>query len=239
MCRTPSDVSPVMVRYAVWHDWRREPLGGYAVKLLLAEDDDDTRRTLGTLLREWGYDVIAVADGGAAWDILHGPQAPPLVLLDWIMPALDGVEVCRRVRQRNDAQPPYLILLAGRSAEDDVVTGLDAGADEFVAKPIHWQELQARLRVGQRILQLQASQVARVHQLETALARVKLLQGLLPICMYCKRVRDDHDYWQQVEAYISRHSEAQFSHSICPDCYRTCVQPELEALAAPPGIPLR
>ena len=97
-----------------------------------------------------------------------------------------------------------------------------------MAKPFDHRELRARLQVGVRMLELQTSLAERVRQLEDALARVKRLQGLLPICSYCKRVRNDQNYWQQVEAYITERSEAAFSHGICPDCYENVVRPELE-----------
>lgn len=105
--------------------------------------------------------------------------------------------------------------------------GLDAGADDYIIKPFNREELRARVKVGVRILDLQNNLAGRVSELERAMAGVKQLQGLLPICCYCKKIRDDQNYWQQVEGYISRHSEAQFSHGVCPDCFEKIVKPEL------------
>jgi DNA-binding response OmpR family regulator len=160
-----------------------------------------------------------------------------LAILDWMMPGLDGVEVCRRVRRGATATPPYLILLTAKGRREDIVTGLRSGADDYVTKPFNREELRARVQVGIRIVELQHSLADRVKALEEALTRVKQLQGLLPICSYCKKIRDDRNYWQQVENYISEHSEAQFSHSICPDCYEGRVKPELDQLRRRHGPP--
>jgi phosphoserine phosphatase RsbU/P len=200
------------------------------VKILIAEDDMVSRRLLETTLVKWGYEVVVTCDGSAAWEIFQRTDAPPLAILDWMMPGLDGTEVCRRIRHTATTTPPYLILLTAKGRREDIVTGLRSGADDYVMKPFDREELRARLQVGIRIVELQHSLADRVNALEEALARVKQLQGLLPICSYCKKIRDDQNYWQQVESYISEHSEAQFSHSICPDCYERLVKPELDQL---------
>jgi response regulator RpfG family c-di-GMP phosphodiesterase len=109
-----------------------------------------------------------------------------------------------------------------------VVAGLDSGADDYVIKPFDAEELQSRVRVGQRVLDLQRRLADRVRELETALTQVKQLKGLLPICAYCKMVRDDRDYWQQVEEYLCTHTDVQFSHGICPTCWKDIVEPSLE-----------
>jgi DNA-binding response OmpR family regulator len=147
-----------------------------------------------------------------------------------MMPGMDGIELCHRVRSAFTATPPYLILLTAKGRREDIVIGLQAGANDYVTKPFDREELRARMQVGLRMIELQQSLADRVKALEEALTRVKQLQGLLPICSYCKKIRDDQNYWQQVESYISEHSEAQFSHSICPDCYERLVKPELDQL---------
>lgn len=200
------------------------------MRILIAEDDVVSRRLLEATLIRWGYEVIVTRNGVEAWDILQREDAPLLAILDWMMPGLDGLEVCRRLRSLQRAIPPYLIILTAKGRQEDIVTGLEAGANDYVTKPFNREELRARVRVGTRMVELQQSLAERVYALEDALARVKLLQGLLPICSYCKKIRDDQNYWQQVEAYIAEHSEAQFSHSICPDCYDTKVIPQLEQL---------
>jgi len=199
-------------------------------RVLIAEDDPVSRRVLEATLTKWGYEVVVTADGTEAWDVLRGETAPSLAVLDWMMPGMDGVEVCRRVRERASANPPYLILLTAKGQREDVIGGLEAGANDYVTKPFDRAELRARVEVGLRMATLQHALTDRVHELEEALIRVKQLQGLLPLCSYCKKIRNDGNYWQQVETYIGEHSGAQFSHSICPDCYQTVVKPELEQL---------
>jgi phosphoserine phosphatase RsbU/P len=188
------------------------------MRILIAEDDPVSRCVLQATLVKSGYDVTVACDGHEAWQALEG-DAPAIAILDWMMPGIDGVELCRRVRAIPTTTPTYLILLTAKSESGDIVQGLDAGADDYVTKPFDRQELQARIQVGLRVSELQRSLADRVADLETALARVKQLQGLLPICSYCKKVRDDQNYWQQVDSYISKHSEVEFSHSICPSCY--------------------
>jgi len=195
--------------------------------VLIAEDDPVSRCLLNTFLSRWGYEVVVACDGTEAWDLLQQPKAPRLVILDWMMPGISGVDICRRLRDREPSPPPYVILLTSRTAAEELVEGLEAGADDYITKPFNREELRARTRAAARLVELQASLHQRVAELEEALARVNTLQGLLPICSYCKKIRNDGNYWQQVEAYISEHSAATFSHSICPACYETHVTPQL------------
>jgi len=201
------------------------------MRILIADDDPVCRRVLEATLMKWGYEVRVTCDGLAAWRVLQQEDAPKLAILDWMMPEMDGLEVCRRVRETPRCRPPYLLLLTARGCKEDIVTGLEGGADDYITKPFDREELRARLHVGRRILELQRSLADRVRELEDALTSVKQLQGLLPICCYCKKIRDDHNYWQRVEAYIASHANVQFSHGICPDCFESVVKPELEKIA--------
>jgi CheY-like chemotaxis protein len=200
------------------------------VRILVAEDSLVSRRLLEAQLRRWGHEVQVAADGDAAWEAIQQKDGPDLAILDWMMPGVDGVEICRRVRARATVLPLYIILLTARTASEDVVQGLEAGADDYVTKPFQPAELQARLGVGTRIVLLQRQVAGRLAELEEALAHVEELHGILPICSYCRRVRSDADSWHGIEEYVSAHSAARFSHGICPQCLETVVKPEIEAL---------
>jgi DNA-binding response OmpR family regulator len=198
------------------------------MKVLIADDDVVSRRVLEVMVGRWGYDVIGASDGEAARCALEQNPGPEIALLDWIMPAIDGLELCRRFRSLPQADETYLIILSANSSQEDILAGFDAGADDYLSKPIDLPELQARLRVASRLVNLQRTLSRRVRELNEALGKVRQLQGLLPICAYCKKVRNDKNYWLQVEAYFSSYVDVRFSHSICPECFERQVKPELE-----------
>ncbi|BCG64346.1 MAG: two-component system, HptB-dependent secretion and biofilm response regulator [Methyloprofundus sp.] len=126
------------------------------MKLLIADDDLTSRAMLGAVTSKWGYQTVVAEDGEAAWELLQEPDAPLLMLIDWEMPRLDGLGLCQRIRAQNQNNPPFIILLTARSETDDVVAGLEAGANDYITKPFANTELKARLQVGQRMLNLQA-----------------------------------------------------------------------------------
>jgi phosphoserine phosphatase RsbU/P len=198
------------------------------VRVLIVDDDAMVRRLLQTTLTRWDYEVVIATDGEKAWDILKRDDAPSLALMDWTMPRMDGLELCKRVRTLKRSPRPYLIFLTAKGRIEDIVTGLEAGADDYMIKPFEREELRSRIHAGLRVIELERSLADRVAELEDALQRVKLLQGLIPICAWCKKVRDDRNYWQQVEQYVTDHSEARFTHSICPDCRAKYVEPEIQ-----------
>jgi len=200
------------------------------VKILLAEDDPVFAVLLQRLL-ESEYEVVLARDGEQAWEALLAENAPQLAVLDWLMPRMDGIELCRRVRLQPEMASTYLILLTSRDQIKDVLAGFEAGADDYLVKPCDPGELRARVRVGRRVVGLQSALAAHVTQLQQALASVRQLQGLLPICSYCKRIRNDQNYWEQLETYLSDHTTALFSHGICPSCYQSIMKPQLEDAA--------
>ena len=191
------------------------------MKILIAEDDATSRRLLEVSLAEKGYEVVIATDGNDALTQLTHPNdtsRPQLAILDWMMPGRDGVDVCRALRERADGPYVYIILVTTKSTAEDVIEGLEAGADDYIRKPFDPHELAGRVATGARVLNLQTELAGKLHELQHALSLVKQLQGLLPICMYCKKIRDEGDTWQRLETFIERNSEAMFSHSLCEDC---------------------
>ena len=178
------------------------------MKILISEDDPLSRRLIETHLRRAGHEVVSTGDGQEAWETLARADGPKLAVLDWMMPSMDGVEVCRRVRGRQGSAYVYIILLTAKSERQDLVAGFEAGADDYLTKPFDPVELRSRIAVGARILNLQSSLEVKIQELEAAVTRVQQLQGLLPICMHCKKIRDDEQTWHRLETYIEQHSAA-------------------------------
>jgi DNA-binding response OmpR family regulator len=188
------------------------------MKILIAEDDATSRAILKSMLLSWGHEVVEARDGNEAWKIFSKKNSPKMAILDWIMPGISGADLCRKLRARPSVSPLYLLLLTVRVDNADVVEGLEAGADDYIRKPYNKEELKARLGVGERVLKLETAQAERIAELEKAAAHIRKLQGLLPICMYCHKIRTDKQCWQQLEQYISEHSDATFTHGICGEC---------------------
>ena len=188
------------------------------MRILIAEDDPVSRRMLEVTLSGWGYEVQATCDGRTACQALEVDDPPRLALLDWMLPKMDGLEICRRVRSTPAGRAIYIILLTTRARKEDVIAGFDGGADDYITKPFDREELRARLRAGCRIVELQLRLAERMAELEESVARIKQLHGLLPMCAWCKKIRVDQNYWQEVECYVASHSEARFTHGICPAC---------------------
>jgi DNA-binding response OmpR family regulator len=197
------------------------------VKIIAVEDDPVARAVLRLALRRLGHEIIEVDDGEAAWKILNETTDVRIVVSDWVMPRSDGLELCRRIRERAGSDYVYFILVTSRDAtQENRMAAADAGVDDFLLKPLDVSELWTRLRVAERILGYTR--------------QVRMLEELLPICAYCKKIRDDQNYWQQLEGFISERTGVDFSHSVCPDCYQRVLVPEIESLkqaAAPKSVP--
>ena len=200
------------------------------LQVLVADDEPVSRTVVGAMLKKAGYPVVYAPDGDHALRTLDSSDPPAIALLDWEMPGLQGPDIVKRMRLRTDASLTYVILLTSRDSSADIVQGLRAGADDYVTKPANEDELVARVNVGARVVQLQSALADRVRSLEEALANVKALQTLLPMCAYCKSIRNDQNYWEKVETYFTQHSNVSFTHSYCPSCYERYLRPELEAL---------
>ena len=188
------------------------------MKILAVEDDAVARAVLRKALHRLGHEVVEAPDGEAAWEQLE-IEPVRVVVSDWMMPRADGLDLCRRIRARPGQDYIYFILLTSRDAtEENSRAATDAGVDDFLTKPLDLTELWTRLRVAESILKYTT--------------QVRQLEELLPICSYCKKIRDDQNYWQQMEGYINERTGSEFSHSVCPDCYQRVVIPELERIKA-------
>lgn len=190
------------------------------MKVLIVEDDLSSREILRHLMAAAGHNVRLASDGIEALELAR-EDPPEIVLTDWMMPNLDGLALCQRLRAVGPGQPYiYIILLTARDQKQDLLEALEAGADDYVAKPFDPNELKARVGVGERIVRLEAVLRHRNQELEDSLQTIRRLKGLLPICMYCKKIRSDENYWQQIETYIHEQTGADFSHGICPECLK-------------------
>ncbi len=174
------------------------------MKILIAEDDPVSRRVLAMTLEKMGHDVRVAEDGRQAWETFQTDYFP-VIVSDWMMPNLDGLEICRLVRAAQRDRYTYVILLTALDGKANYLEAIDAGVDDFLTKPLDRDLLAARLRVAERILGL------RQH--------IQQLEGLLPICCYCKSIRDEQGKWQVLENYLEGRSKAEFTHGICPTCY--------------------
>ena len=198
------------------------------MRILIADDERFSLHLLKTVLTKEGNEIVSCSAGDEALRVLREPARPEIAILDWMMPGLNGIDVCREARAIPGLST-YLILLTSRDGAQDLIQGLAAGADDYIVKPFNPAELQARVDVGARIVTLQRRLADRVRELESALQKVKQLQGLLPICSYCKKIRNDQNYWEQVEGYLSKASDVRFSHGICPECFKKHAEPEMNA----------
>ncbi|HUI64366.1 MAG TPA: response regulator transcription factor [Bacteroidota bacterium] len=185
------------------------------MKILVAEDDGVARLILTKRLQKMGHDVIVTEEGGEAWDAFHTGR-PQIVITDLEMPKIDGLQLCQKIRAEHQDKYVYIIILTAREGKKAYIEGLDAGADDFMHKPVDMDELAARLRVAARILSMQTE--------------MRQLEGLLPICSYCKKIRDENDSWMPIEGYISTRTEATFSHGACPSCVEKYIRPQMQEI---------
>jgi diguanylate cyclase (GGDEF)-like protein len=148
------------------------------VKALIADDDPVTRVLLDRMLRNFGYDTVLCADGASAWAAMQAPGAPSLALIDWLMPGMDGIELCQRIRSRANLPYTYVLMISSKAERVDVVSGMNAGADDYITKPVHPEELETRLKAGRRVLELQAALLRSREQLRDIAMR-DALTGLL------------------------------------------------------------
>lgn len=186
------------------------------MQILVAEDDPISRKLLTTTLRQFGHSFVAYENGADAWAAFE-KEPFRVIVSDWLMPEIDGLEFCRRVRGARLQDYTYFILLtANVQGKETYIEAMQAGIDDFLAKPLDRDQIWMRLRVAERIL--------------SYATQIKQLESMLPICSYCKKVRDDNNYWEQVETYIGQRTGTSFSHSVCPSCYEKVIVPQLKEL---------
>jgi phosphoserine phosphatase RsbU/P len=175
------------------------------MKILIAEDDPVTVQILRFTLQHYGHEVVSACNGSEAWEKFDADPVR-VIVSDWMMPGMDGLDLCRRVRERPKTDYTYFILLtAVNTGRENLRHAMDAGIDDFLTKPLDREAILMRLRVAERILEYTT--------------QIRQLKELIPICMYCKRIRDDTNYWDQLETYIHMHTGSNFSHGICPECF--------------------
>jgi phosphoserine phosphatase RsbU/P len=188
------------------------------MKILIVGSDSDSRGLLARELTELNHEIVECDSGESAW-MAFRVQAPRVVITELPLAEVNGLELCRRIRGAKEAKYAYIIMLTSEVSKVKYLDAMNAGADEVLARPCDVADIVLRLRVAERLLQLKT----KVHQLE----------GLLPICSYCKRIRDGDETWQPVDRFVNQHSAASFSHGVCPDCYHDYIEPQLQQLSHP------
>ena len=203
------------------------------MKILIAEDDPISRRLLESFLNNWGYDVLITSDGGAAWEAMQNPDAPSLVISDWMMPNMNGLELCGNIRAMKKSRYTYFIILTTKANKQDVVEGLQAGADDFLIKPFDQNELRYRLKIGERIISLEHRilELANTDALTNILNRRAFMEKMelelhrsrrtrIPLSLiltdidYFKKVNDS--YGHQAGDIVLQKFSAKLSESVRP-----------------------
>jgi len=190
------------------------------MKVLAIEDQPVAGMLLMAMLRSLGHEAELASDGTAAWARLEA-GGYRVVVCDWRMPGMDGLEFCRKLRARGGDYVYFILISSTKVTKESREAAVEAGVDDFLSKPVDPDELGMRLHVAGRIVALTA--------------QVKELAEFLPICSYCKKIRDDENYWEKVETYFNRHQGTQFSHGICPTCYEVHIVPQMRAMGIDPG----
>jgi CheY-like chemotaxis protein len=192
-------------------------------KILMAEDDPVSARLLEVGLIRLGYEPVIARDGAEAWDKFN-KEPVRLIVSDWMMPGLDGLKLCGKVRGRSQTLYTYFILLtANCTSPENYAAATAAGVDDFLTKPLDREAIRMRLAVAERILKYTAE--------------IRQLRELIPLCIYCRKVRDERDYWEQVETYIQKETGSQFSHGACPECYEKEMRHLIVTAGKQPALP--
>ncbi|MCS6885028.1 MAG: response regulator [Acidobacteriota bacterium] len=180
------------------------------MKILLVDDDPMSIKILESTLSSLGHETVVACNGLQALEKFKS-EPVRIIISDWVMPEMDGLELCRNIRRLHQAEYTYFIMLTVRLAEkQNLLEATHAGVDDFLTKPLDKETIWMRLYVAERILEYTK--------------QIRTLKNFLPICMYCKKIRNDENYWQQLESYIQEQTGSTFTHGICPDCYQKAMQ---------------
>ena len=200
------------------------------MKILVTDDDPDMLVLTSTVLRRAGYEVIETSTGRECLEKVHANH-PDLILLDVMLPDMSGVDLCRQIKADETLRGTFIILLSGVQISSEYqANGLDVGADGYIIKPISNKELVARVQAMERIKDAEDAlrkkekeQEGLISKLQAALTEIKTLKGLIPICSSCKKIRNDEGFWDQLESYLSKHTDAVFTHGLCPECFHKAI----------------
>jgi CheY-like chemotaxis protein len=206
--------------------FRFQPAVVQRMKVLLVENDPLSRLYMEASLATLGMDSEIAENGEEALTILKKTHIR-LVVSDWQMPDMDGLDLCRRVRALKGEYVYYILYMPVDATVENEDAAIETGVDDFLQKPVNLRDLRIRLHVARRILD--------------CTEHIQKLESLIPICSYCKSVRDDANYWQQIEKYVSQRTGSSFSHSVCPTCYTEHIVPQFEAMniKPPPMLPTK
>jgi sigma-B regulation protein RsbU (phosphoserine phosphatase) len=188
------------------------------VKILIAEDEYTTRLMVQVCLEKYGYTVHSVADGNAAWDVLKKKNPPAIAILDWEMPGLTGVELCRRIKDLKRSTPIHVILLTARGGKNDILYGFDMGADDYIVKPFNDSELLARIRVAERVVTIQSSLNASLDELRRTVDLLDAFQDNVAVCRSCHKLETNGGDWERLETVAADEHDPRFVPMVCPDC---------------------
>jgi len=189
------------------------------MRILIIEDDPVASAVLQASLRSLGHEFTVAVNGDEGWTRFSADPRR-VVISDWMLPGIDGLELCRRIRRRGGDYTYFILLSSQTTSPDNLDQATAAGVDDFLTKPAKPAELKARLHVADRILHYAT--------------QVQQLESFIPICSYCKKVRDDKNYWNQIESYINSRTGSSFSHGVCPDCYTDVLVPQMKAIGVVP-----
>ena len=189
-------------------------------KVLVVDDNTANIDVMLTFLEMEGYEISIATSGEMALHVARHDQ-PDLILLDVMMPNMDGFETCRILKGDPKTEPIPIIFVTAKKETADIVQGFQSGGVDYISKPYRQEEVLSMVKTHLQLRQLIKTQEQLIDELNRALDEVKTLKGILPICSYCKKIRDKEGQWHQMEKFISDRSDSQFSHGICGDCFAT------------------